>query len=494
MAKALMIQGTTSDAGKSFVTAALCRILKQDGYKVAPFKSQNMALNSFITEDGLEMGRAQVMQAEAAGIKPDVRMNPILLKPMTEMGAQVILNGKPLQNMEAKHYFKYKTDLIPQIMEAYNSLAQEYDVIILEGAGSPAEINLRKGDIVNMGMAELIDAPVLLVGDIDRGGVFASFAGTLMLVSEDERERIKGMVVNKFRGDVEILKPGLKMIEDIVHVPVVGVVPMIDVDIDDEDSLAVKKNQRGGELIDIVVIQLPHISNFTDFNALGLVEGVGVRYVRNVKEIKNPDLLIIPGSKNTIGDLNWLRERGFEAPIQKYAARGGAVFGICGGYQMLGQTLSDPHGVECGGEVKGLGLLNTHTVFEQEKHTVQITSRFAEVEGIFQGLSGKSFTGYEIHMGQTTCENGKTKPLTATEGAQQNNVYGSYVHGIFDEQEVATTIIKALLEAKGFDPSAVVGYDMAAYKELQYDKLAELARKSLDMEYIYKVIEEGMNR
>ena len=491
MGKPLMIQGTTSDAGKSFITAAICRILKQDGYKVAPFKSQNMALNSFITEEGLEMGRAQVMQAEAAGIKPDVRMNPILLKPMTQMGSQVILNGKPLQNMEAKAYFRYKKELIPHIMEAYTSLANVYDVVVIEGAGSPAEINLRKDDIVNMGMAELVNSPVLLAGDIDRGGVFASLAGTLMLVSEEERARIKGLIINKFRGDIDILQPGIQMIEAIVKVPVVGVVPMLDVDIDDEDSLAVKKNQRVGDLLDIVVIQLPHISNFTDFNALGLVDGVGVRYVRHPKEIRNPDLLIIPGTKNTIGDLAWLRSRGFEAPIARYVARGGAVFGICGGYQMLGKSLSDPYDVECGGTVKGLGFLNTHTVFEKEKHTVQVEGHFGQVEGIFSELTDRVYKGYEIHMGQTTLE-ASIRHLTQTEGAQQGNVYGTYVHGVFDEQGVTETIIKALLESKGFDANSISAVDMLAYKEQQYDKLGELVRASLNMDFIYEVIEKGM--
>lgn len=499
MAKSLMIQGTTSDAGKSFITAALCRILKQDGYKVAPFKSQNMALNSFITEDGFEMGRAQVMQAEAAGIKPDVRMNPILLKPMTDMGAQVILNGKALQHMEAKDYFAYKQNLKKEVLEAYQSLASEYDVIILEGAGSPAEINLRKGDIVNMGMAELSNSPVLLTGDIDRGGVFAALAGTLMLLTPEERERVKGMIVNKFRGDVEILRPGLKMLEDIVHVPFLGVVPMLKVDIDDEDSLAVKKNQRAGELIDIVVIQLPHISNFTDFNTLGLVETAGVRYVRSPKELGNPDMIILPGTKNTMGDLKWLRERGFEGPIQKFAHRGGVVFGICGGYQMLGKTLSDPHHVEGGGTVEGLGLLPVRTVFEAEKVTTQVTGTIEKVNGLMAALSGKKMRGYEIHMGITTLEEDtqhwvgiEHEGVAKLDGAQWKNVYGSYVHGIFDEQEVAETIVRVLLQHKGFEASLAKGVDLLSYKESQYDLLGKCVREALDMDHIYRIIEKGM--
>lgn len=497
MAKPLMIQGTTSDAGKSFITAGLCRILKQDGYKVAPFKSQNMALNSFITADGLEMGRAQVMQAEAAGLKPDVRMNPILLKPMTQMGAQVILHGKALSHMEAKEYFAYKHNLMEEVLAAYESLAKSYDVILLEGAGSPAEINLRKGDIVNMGMAQRIDSPVLLTGDIDRGGVFAALAGTLMLLAPEERARVKGMIVNKFRGDVDILKPGLKMIEDIVNVPVLGVVPMLKVDVDEEDSMAVKRKQRKEALVDIAVVQLPHISNFTDFNTLGLVSGAAVRYVRDPRELGNPDLLILPGTKNTIGDLGWLRKEGFERPIQKFAQRGGAVFGICGGYQMLGESISDPHHSEAGGTVKGLGLLPIHTVFEVEKMTEQVTGRFGKVEGIFAGLSGKEVTGYEIHMGSTTVTEGQILTLRRAQGhhgdgTQRGNVYGSYVHGLFDEQEIAELIVGKLLEEKGFDPTLAKGINLHKYKEEQYDLLADGVRQAMDMEAIYRIIEKGM--
>ncbi|MGL4736510.1 MAG: cobyric acid synthase [Cellulosilyticaceae bacterium] len=499
MAKPLMIQGTTSDAGKSFITAALCRILKQDGYKVAPFKSQNMALNSFITKDGLEMGRAQVMQAEAAGLEPDVRMNPILLKPMTDMGSQVILHGKALQHMEAKEYFQFKHSLVEEVLAAYESLAKAYDVILLEGAGSPAEINLRKGDLVNMGMAELVNSPVLLTGDIDRGGVFAALAGTLMLLEPDEKARVKGMIVNKFRGDVDILKPGLRMIEDIVHVPVVGVVPMLRVDLDEEDSLAVKKRQAKEALIDIVVVQLPHISNFTDFNTLGLVSSASVRYVRDPKEMGNPDMVILPGTKNTMGDLKWLRERGFELPLQKYAARGGVVFGICGGYQMLGQTISDPHQSEGGGTLKGLGLLPIHTVFEVEKMTEQVNGVFGQVTGALAVLSGKAIKGYEIHMGSTTVkESGLltllSKEGTHMDGAQCGNVYGSYVHGLFDEKEISEAIVRALLKAKGFDEHLATGIDLLQYKEKQYDLLADGVRQAMDMDLIYRILEKGMGR
>jgi adenosylcobyric acid synthase len=335
MAKVIMIQGTMSNAGKSLVTAGLCRVFKQDGYKVAPFKSQNMALNSFITKEGLEMGRAQVMQAEACGIEPSVNMNPILLKPTNDVGSQVIVNGEVLGNMSARDYYKKKTELIPHIMEAYNNLAKEYDIIVMEGAGSPAEINLKENDIVNMGMAKLVNSPVLLVGDIDRGGVFASIAGTLMLLEEDERKMIKGTIINKFRGDVNILKPGLDMIEEITKTPVVGVVPYMELDIDDEDSLSERFNNKGTvDLIDIAVIRLPRISNFTDFNTFEYIPGVSLRYVKSVRELKDPDMIILPGTKNTMEDLKWLRESGLETQILKQAAKGKVIFGICGGYQV----------------------------------------------------------------------------------------------------------------------------------------------------------------
>ena len=301
-----MIQGTMSNAGKSIVTAGILRVLKQDGYKAAPFKSQNMALNSYVTRDGYEMGRAQVMQAEAAMIEPDICMNPILLKPTSDVGSQVIVNGTPLKNMPAKEYFQYKKKLIPDIMQAYDKLDKAYDVIVLEGAGSPAEINLKKDDIVNMGMAELVDAPVLLVGDIDRGGVFAQLVGTIMLLEEKERKRVRGLVMNKFRGDRRILEPGIQQLYDICHIPVTGVIPYTRLDIEDEDSLSERIDTSHKSVstlkkqLDIVVIRLPHISNFTDFNALERMDIVNLRYVDNAAMIGSPDLIIIPGSKNTI--------------------------------------------------------------------------------------------------------------------------------------------------------------------------------------------------
>ncbi|WP_101911183.1 cobyric acid synthase [Marasmitruncus massiliensis] len=498
MAKTIMVQGTMSNAGKSLLAAALCRIFRQDGYSVAPFKSQNMALNSYITREGLEMGRAQVMQAQAAGIEPSVRMNPILLKPSSDTGSQVIVNGEVLGNMSAAEYFKMKGSLVPQIMQAFHSLAEQYEILVLEGAGSPAEINLKSDDIVNMGMARLAKAPVLLAGDIDRGGVFASLAGTMMLLEPDERAMVKGLVINKFRGDKAILQPGLDMIAKITGVPVLGVIPYLHLDIDDEDSLSerLEKTDSSG-LVDIAVIRLPRLSNFTDFNALSAIKGVSVRYVKTVFALKSPDLIILPGTKNTMEDLMWLRQCGLESAIQKFAAAGGAVFGICGGFQMLGETLSDPEHVEHGGIMKGMGLLPVATVFEPQKTRTRVTGWFGKMEGVLKGLSEVPIEGYEIHMGRTECadtisslltEDGETKQ----DGAASGNIYGSYVHGIFDRPESAKALVIALCKARGVDWGNLETFDPVAYREQQYDLLAQSVRESLDMEKIYEILEAGI--
>lgn len=501
MAKSIMIQGTMSNAGKSIVTAALCRIFKEDGYKVAPFKSQNMALNSYITSEGLEMGRAQVVQAEAAMIEPSVNMNPILLKPTNDTGSQVIVNGKVLGNMSAVDYFKMKKDLVPHIMEAYNKLDSEYDIIVLEGAGSPAEINLKSEDIVNMGMAKMAKAPVLLVGDIDRGGVFASLAGTLMLLEEDEKEMVKGIIVNKFRGDKKILEPGLHMIEDITGVKVAGTIPYMDVDIDDEDSLSDRFSKKGQGLVNIGIIRLPRISNFTDFTPFEYINGVNVEYIKSPREINGVDMIIIPGSKNTMEDLLWLRQSGLEASILKHASKGKIIFGVCGGYQMLGETLKDPKGVESGGEIKGLGLLPIETIFEENKTRTQVKGRFKSVSGKLEELADAEFEGYEIHMGKssfigngealTNIENINEGTLSS-EGCLVGNVYGTYIHGIFDNENVTKGIVKALFKEKGLDYSSIESVNIKDYKEKEYTKLASYVRENLDMEYIYKVLNEGI--
>ncbi len=504
MAKAIMIQGTMSNAGKSLLAAGLCRIFRQDGYSVTPFKSQNMALNSFITEEGLEMGRAQVMQAEAAGIRPSVKMNPILLKPTNDVGSQVIVNGEVLGTMSARDYFKYKKKLVPDIMKAYQELSDEYDIIVIEGAGSPAEINLKNDDIVNMGMAKMAKAPVLLVGDIDRGGVFAQLIGTVDLLEPSERDMVKGLIINKFRGDKTILDPGVKMLEERSHIPVVGVAPYMNIQVEDEDSLTERfdRKQPAG-LIDIAVIRVPRISNFTDFNPFESVEGVSLRYVQHVSELKNPDMIILPGTKNTMEDLLWMRENGLEAAVLKAAAAGCIVFGICGGYQMLGDTLSDPYHVEAGGKIRGMGLLPMDTVFASKKTRTRVTGQFLPMPGTFAALSGVSLEGYEIHMGESVRKEGilpATKLMVAgnqpeekkTEGAFHENVCGTYVHGVFDKEEVVETLIRILGERKGIDVSSMTGIDFAAFKETQYNILAAELRKHLDMKKIYSILEEGV--
>ena len=504
MAKAIMIQGTMSNAGKSLLAAGLCRIFRQDGYSVAPFKSQNMALNSFITEEGLEMGRAQVMQAEAAGIRPSVKMNPILLKPTNDVGSPVIVNGEVLGTMSARDYFKYKKKLVPDIMKAYQELSDEYDIIVIEGAGSPAEINLKNDDIVNMGMAKMAKAPVLLVGDIDRGGVFAQLIGTVDLLEPFERDMVKGLIINKFRGDKTILDPGVKMLEERSHIPVVGVAPYMNIQVEDEDSLTERFDRKQSTgLIDIAVIRVPRISNFTDFNPFESVEGVSLRYVQHVSELKNPDMIILPGTKNTMEDLLWMRANGLEAAVLKAAAAGCIVFGICGGYQMLGDTLSDPYHVEAGGKIRGMGLLPMDTVFASKKTRTRVTGQFLPMPGTFAALSGVSLEGYEIHMGESVRKEGilpATKLMVAgnqpeetkTEGAFHENVCGTYVHGVFDKEEVVETLIRILGERKGIDVSSMTGVDFAAFKETQYNILAAELRKHLDMKKIYSILEEGV--
>ncbi len=480
-AKSIMIQGTMSNAGKSVLAAGLCRIFRQDGLSVAPFKSQNMALNSFITREGLEMGRAQVMQAEAAGTEPSVRMNPILLKPNSDTGSQVIVNGEVLGNMGAADYFRYKKRLVPQIMEAYQSLAAEYDVIVLEGAGSPAEINLKADDIVNMGMARLAKAPVLLAGDIDRGGVFAALYGTVALLETEERALVRGTVINKFRGDAEILRPGLSQLEALTGVPVLGVVAWLDLDLDEEDSLTARFSvRRAGKPLDAAVIRLPRISNFTDFAPLERHPAVGVRYIARPEELGRPDLILLPGTKSTMADLRWLRQIGLEAAVQKLAAAGTPVIGICGGYQMLGQRLEDPEGAEGGGQMAGMGLLDVSTVFRREKTRARTAGCLPVWSGFYQSLSGAPFEGYEIHMG-------------AGGGlfSVRDRVLGTYLHGLLDSAPLLQGLVSLLLREKGLE-DCQPAEDLHSYKERQYDKLAAALRASLDMPAVYRILEQGV--
>ena len=491
MAKVIMIQGTMSGAGKSLLVAGLCRIFRQDGYRVAPFKSQNMALNSYITKEGLEMGRAQVMQAEAAGIEPLVCMNPILLKPTSHTGSQVIVNGEVRGNLSARDYFAHKTELIPDIKAAFRKLETYADIIVIEGAGSPAEINLKQNDIVNMGMAAMVDAPVLLVGDIDRGGVFAQLLGTLMLLTEEERERVKGLIINKFRGDSTILDPGIQMLTERGQVPVLGTVPYMELTLEDEDSLTDRFDAKHVGKIDLAVIHYPRISNFTDFDVFEQMPEVSVRYVTNVRELGTPDLIFLPGSKNTMGDLKWMRQNGLEAAVKRAAGKV-PIFGICGGHQMLGCEIADPDSVEEGGQIRGMELLPVRTVLQKEKHRCQTDGTLDAVEGIFSGLTGCEFTGYEIHMGQTVDEvagpaNGAENVVSDSTG----RIYGSYIHGLFDKGEIAGRMIQTLAREKGISLEDGVWEDYRTIKERQYDKLADTLREYLRMEEIYGMLREA---
>ncbi|MCM1144623.1 MAG: cobyric acid synthase [Blautia sp.] len=530
MARVIMVQGTMSGAGKSLLTAGLCRIMRRDGYKVAPFKSQNMALNSFITEEGLEMGRAQVMQAEAAGIAPLVCMNPILLKPTDQTGSQVIVNGRVLGNMSAREYFAYKKKLIPDIVRAFQQLEELADIIVVEGAGSPAEINLRENDIVNMGLANLIDAPVLLVGDIDRGGVFAQLLGTLMLLAEEERKRIGGLIINKFRGDKSLLHSGIELLEQKGGVPVTGVIPYMDIDLEDEDSLTERFAKRKKGRIDIVVIRYPRISNFTDFNVFEQIPEVSVRYVTHVSEVGCPDLIFLPGSKNTMGDLDWMRRNGLEEAVKRLAGNV-PICGVCGGYQMLGMQILDTEGAETKGSMKGMELLPIVTTLQHEKVRRQRQGTINRVEGVFSVLSGLAYEGYEIHMGVSVPfqeEEGASGALEWEKGMAENgvteepfvtgnspNVYGTYLHGIFDKASVVSALVGALLEKKGVaagegnvadngivaDRGNAVGcesgmasslyLDYKDYKEKQYDKLADILTEYLNMEDVYGMLREA---
>ena len=488
MSRRIMVQGSMSGAGKSLLVTGLCRIFWQDGLRVAPFKSQNMALNSYVTADGLELGRAQAAQAEAAGLDCDVRMNPILLKPNSDTGSQLIVNGRVRGTMEAGAYFAMKPQLIPDILRAYESLAAENDVIVIEGAGSPAEINLRENDIVNMGLAELVDAPVLLVGDIDRGGVFAQLYGTLALLRPEERRRVVGLIINKFRGDVSLLQPGLDQLEQLTGVPVLGVVPWLDTELDDEDSLAPSLRRREARRpIDIAVIRLPHIANFTDFPPLEEHPALGLRYVERPEQLGRPDLLILPGTKNTMGDLLWLRRCGMDREILRLAAEDIPVLGVCGGYQMLGERLSDPLACERGGSLPGLGLLPQSTVFSGEK--LRVRRRAVTLTG---PLAGAKLEGYELHMGRTEGEGAapfcRLEDGTA-EGAVQGNIYGTYLHGLFDTGELTAALARFLAQRRGISLPAYSIEPRALYRQREYDRLAERLRESLDMDRIRQAME-----
>ena len=503
-AKNLMILGTGSDVGKSTLVAGLCRILKQDGYRVAPFKAQNMALNSFITPEGGEMGRAQVVQAEAAGIAPHTDMNPILLKPTSNVGSQVIVQGKVLGNFTAEEYYRKKPDLIAQVMESYGRLEDTYDVLLLEGAGSAAEINLRDKDLVNLSMAERVSAPVILVADIDRGGVFASIVGHMELFTLPERELVKGFIINKFRGDPSLLRSGLEFIEARTARPVLGLVHHFnDIHIPEEDSVALdlkirQTKKRPEKQVRVGVIRLPHISNYTDFDSLEQEPSVNLTYFNTPEKVFEMDLVILPGSKNTLSDLRYLQNQGLAEAIVDFHGRGGTVVGICGGYQMLGQKVLDPMGVESGlREVAGLGLLEMETELLGDKVTTQV-----EAKSLWQELAGpqEKIRGYEIHMGRSRALGSATalleiserngRPVKIQDGlvSEDGRVWGTYVHGLFDNDGLRHCLISRFLRADDLVPTKETLRSFHHWKEEQYNKLATHLRKHLDLSRIYKIM------
>ncbi|MBI5787609.1 MAG: cobyric acid synthase [Candidatus Schekmanbacteria bacterium] len=498
-AKPIMIQGTASHVGKSVLVTALCRIFAQDGYRVAPFKSQNMALNSFVTAAGGEIGRAQAVQAEAAGIAPSTLMNPILLKPTSDLGAQVIVNGRVSTNMSAIEYHTHKKRLEKEAIAAYRQLADNYDVIVIEGAGSPAEINLKEHDIVNMRMAQLADAPVIITGDIDKGGVFASLIGTWELLTPVEREQVKALHINKFRGDVNILRPGLDFLTGRVGRPLLGVTPYIrDIGIQEEDSLPIDRINRGHKsqpaLLRVQIPTLPHLSNFTDFDPLEKEEGVELRYLKPGESFDWPDLIILPGTKNTSADFRYLQEMGYTQQIERYAREGIFILGICGGYQMLGEKILDPAGVEstCG-EIAGLGLLPVVTCFAEDKVTAQVTAQSLNLP-FYQG----TVTGYEIHMGRSQIS-GQCFPIFVVErdgdkhpdgaGILNYRIMGTYLHGLFDNDAYRRSYLNFVRQGRG-KPVLDDQAQLAVYQKRQeaYDRLAKIVRDSLDMRLLYAIL------
>lgn len=487
-----MLQGTGSHVGKSVLTAALCRIFRDMGFGVAPFKAQNMALNSFVTSGGCEIGRAQAFQAEAAGVEPTADMNPVLLKPTGNSVSQVIVHGKVHSTMSASGYHAFKKEAAVFVMESYERLSALYDVIVIEGAGSPAEVNLREGDIANMGMAGMVKSPVLLVGDIDRGGVLASIVGTMELLAPWERELVKGFIINKFRGDIALLAPGLDFLSGRTARPVLGVVPYIEgARLPDEDGVALQGSTRGGGGGDVrvAVVKLPRISNFTDFDPLKLSPGVTLDFVEDAASIEGADMVILPGTKNTLSDLLWLNERGFARAIADFAGRGGMVAGICGGFQMMGAMVSDPDGVESGlKQAAGLGLLNMETVLATDKSTFQVKAEA-------RCFGGYGIEGYEIHMGRTagpitpfakiTERNGKKADVA--DGATEGNLWGTYIHGIFDNDSFRDALLGTLRSAKGLSSAGPSGPGFALKREEAIKELASVVAGSLDMEAILRI-------
>lgn len=485
--KKIILLGTASSVGKSTVATAFCRYFKRKGYKVAPFKALNISLNSFVTKDGDEIGRAQVVQAEACEIEPKEYMNPVLLKPSAGYKTQVIVRGKVHCTMDAYKYKELNPYLKTVAKEAFDDISKDYDVIVLEGSGSCAEINLKDTDIANMKMAEMADAPVILVADISKGGVFASIVGTVMLLNEKERSRIKGVIINKFRGRKELFESAMKQIEDIIHIPVLGVMPHIELDIEEEDGATESIRNIKGQGIDVVVIRLPHMSNFTDFNSLGKIKDVNVRYVEDPKDLSGSHMIIIPGSKNTIDDLNFIKNGGFEKALIKAKEQGTLILGVCGGYQILGKKISDLEGVEGEPRIEeGLGLLDMETTFNKVKNTRQVKG---------MDCDGNEIIGYEIHNGDSIPLskqniwikdlNGKVLGMKSADG----KVLGTYIHGLFDEGDFALKLINELKEKLNLNIEEEMNYK--DYKMMQYDKLCDVLEENINMKAVEEILGEN---
>jgi adenosylcobyric acid synthase len=503
----LMVQGTASHVGKSVLVSAFCRIFRQDGFRVAPFKAQNMSNNSYVTADGGEIGRAQAVQADAAGVEARVEMNPVLLKPEADHISQVVVLGRPMLSAKVKDYFALKPQLWEAVHTSLDKLRDDFDIVVVEGAGSPAEINLKANEIVNMRVARYANAPVLLCGDIDRGGVFAALVGTLELLEPEEREIVKGLIINKFRGDPSLLTDGLTWLEERTGIPVVGLIHHFrDIHIPEEDSVALddvsaKSTQA---VLDVVVLQLPHIANFDDFDPLARHPGVGLRYADSPAQLGRPDLVIIPGTKTTIPDLDWMNQRGLSQAVKELHDGGTAVVGICGGYQMLGTKVSDPEHIESSiTELDGLGLLDLTTVFEGTKETHRINGKVVAATGLLAGASGMPVNGYEIHMGRTSgeavaspfrIEDRADVPVTAADAMEgaldaSGSVLGTYIHGLFHNGGLRSAMLRELARRKGVSlPDTTYELDL----DREFDKLADWVRSSLDMELVYRV--SGLSR
>ena len=486
----LMVQGTTSDAGKSVLVTALCRILARQGLKVAPFKSQNMALNSAVTPSGGEIGRAQAVQAEACYLEPDVRMNPILLKPNSDLGAQVIVRGKAIGNMKAVVYHNYKPELLKEVVKAHDELREEFDLIIVEGAGSPAEINLREHDLANMGFAEAVDCPVIIIADIDRGGVFAHLYGTYALLSASEQQRVEGFVINRFRGDLALLQGGLDWLEVKTGKPVLAVLPYLhNLHIEAEDAVAQQQLDSQQQQLKVVVPVYPRASNHTDFDALRMHPQVDCQLLRDINQFQGADLIILPGSKNTRGDLAWFKEQGWEQLVQRHIRLGGKVMGICGGYQMLGDWVHDPEGSESApGSCQGLGLLAIETTLQGEKQLRNVQGHWA---GLHKQDTQANLSGYEIHVG-TTAGADTERPLVylqegehhRADGARNadNTVMGTYVHGILDE----SSLLDSILIWAGVE--AIQPFDYLAHRASEIDRLADATEAALPISKLHELL------